>query len=191
VELPGEMSIQYGVALAQRGFRPVPLFNCATGAPAAIPWEALVHHLKAAAPELSKASLPTDAPPAFLLDSRRVRPSLAPVPGTFDNRWVVFPQDFPSAGFLKSRGIRTILILQEFAGAKPQDDLAHVLVRWQEAGLELKSAAISDVAQQLPITAQKPSFFRALFYRIGVAVGLRRTSAGGFGGVVPQPSSGG
>ena len=44
----------------------------------------------------------THAPPAFLLDSDRMK-APAPDPGRFDNRWLVFPQDFPSAAFLRSR----------------------------------------------------------------------------------------
>ena len=61
-----------------------------------------------------------------------MQPAVPPGPGTFDNRWVVFPQDFPSAAFLRSRGVAEVLLIQ--AGAQPQEDLAHVLLRWQQGG---------------------------------------------------------
>jgi hypothetical protein len=37
----------------------------------------------------------------------------------------------------------------------------------------------------------RPFAYRGLLQRWLVALGLRRSSAGGFGGTVPQPSSGG
>src|SRR5688572_21852897 len=41
VELAGALSINYGLALAKRGFRPVPLFNGCVGPLAVVPTEQL------------------------------------------------------------------------------------------------------------------------------------------------------
>jgi hypothetical protein len=190
-ELAGDDAVSFGIAAARKGYRPVPLFNCAPGAVPAIPWEGIVHRLREGAGELMRLQLPVNAPPIFLLDSQRMKPTRPVTPGTFDNRWVVFAQDFPSAGFLKAHGIRTVMLLQEEAMFGPQEDLAHVLLRWQEGGLALITAEAADGMKTWPLTVRKPSNFRALFYRVMVALGLRRNSAGGFGAVVPQPSSGG
>lgn len=115
--------------------------------------------------------------------------SAAPSPGRFDNRWLVFPQDFPSATFLQSHRIDSVQLIQP-SGDQPQDDLAHVLRRWQEAGLPVKVLNPGGTATPRAIEVRRPPRYRALFYRLFAALGLRRNSAGGFGAVVPHPSSG-
>jgi hypothetical protein len=50
---------------------------------------------------------------------------------------VVFPQDFPSANFLFRHQISRVLLFQHGGRAQPQSDLAHVLLRWQEARMEV------------------------------------------------------
>lgn len=187
VDLPGEQSVLAGLALARRGHRPVPLFNGADH-PAAIVSTALIFRaLKEGAPELASAALLADAPPAFLIDSRRLLDQTHATPGKYDNRWLVFPQDFPSANFLLSRQIRRVLLLHE--KTEPQEDLAHVLLRWQEAGIEIVDASPTTSGFARPLEVRRPSSFRALAYRVFSLLGLRRNSAGGFGGIVPQPSS--
>lgn len=112
-----------------------------------------------------------------------------PAPGRFDNRWLVFPQDFPSANFFLSRAIQTLLLVQE--KDQPLADLAHVLLRWQEAGIRL---LLKNPLLPAPVTdlhVHRPSQFRSIWYRVMALAGLRRNSAGGFGSIVPQASSGG
>jgi hypothetical protein len=105
-------------------------------------------------------------------------------PGKYDNRWSVFPQDMPSAAFLSKRGIREVIVRSD----RIQDDLAHILRRYQEQGIKISMCDGTEVRE---ITVSKPSRFKSLFYRFGVILGLRRNAAGGFGGIVPEPSSGG
>jgi hypothetical protein len=191
VELPEESSISFGIALARKGYRPVPLFNCAPGPSSVVPWQRLVSFLEAGAEELRRLNIQAEAPPAFLLDSKRLKPTLQPVAGTFDNRWMVFPQDFPSAGFLKAHGITKVILLQTDQSSLPQDDLAHVLLRWKLGGLELWTASPTQITGLQSLEVQRPSRFRGILYRITVLMGLRRNSTGGFGGLVPVASSGG
>ena len=187
VDLPGARAAAMAVALAARGHRPVPLFNTCDDPAAVIDVRPLVGELAAAAAPLRSRSLPPDAPPAFLLDSGRMRPAVLPSPGKFDNRWVVFPQDFPSAAFLQSRGIREVVLILE--SEKPEQDLAHVLRRWQDAGLAIYVMPPRDGSPQ-PIVVDKPSWFRTLGYRLIAMSGLRRNNAGGFGAVIPIVTSG-
>ncbi len=189
VDLPGVASVGVGLALAQRGFRPVPLYNTTVGPSAAIDLNDLAQGLRDGAAVLARLSLPSDAPPAFLLDERRQRGERAPGPGDYDNRWLVFPQDFPSAGLLRARGIQSVLVVA--ARRPPGEDLAHVLLRWQEAGLRIASINPAAPRAAEPLVVSKPRFYRSLFYRALVLVGFRRNSAGGFGGRVPEPSRGG
>ena len=73
----------------------------------------------------------------------------------------------------------------------PQNDLAHVLLRWQEAGIQILSWKLNEQTAPAPIRCNGPPRFRALWYQALALAGLRRNSTGGFGGVVPEPSSGG
>src|SRR5260370_40120865 len=104
VNLEGAASVLMGLALALRGYRPVPLYNSCDGPGAVIPLREIVSQLVSGTDVLRELNLDPAAPPAFLLDSRRMAVQ-APAPGQFDNRWVVFPQDFPAAGFLRAQWI--------------------------------------------------------------------------------------
>jgi len=197
LDLPSAESVKAALALAGLGYRPVPLYNGARGAfsasltgTAVVDNDAIAGCLIAGAEVLARHRLPANAPPAFLLDSRRKPVNFDPAPGRFDNRWVVFPQDFPSASFLLAHGIKRVLLLQADPQSQPQQDLAHVLLRWQEASLELLIADPQHAAQPVPLRVARPTHFGLLWYRALALVGLRRNSAGGFGSVVPQPSSG-
>ncbi|HET9227537.1 MAG TPA: hypothetical protein VFR31_12775 [Thermoanaerobaculia bacterium] len=190
VDMPGLRSVEIGLGLARAGYRPVPMFNTAYHAAAIVPVAEILRKLHKAEPEMRSLMIASEAPPAFLLDARRLEPSTAAAPGKFDNRWVVFPQDFPSANFLLSRGIRQVIVLQsDSLHDKPRLDLAHVLRRWQEAGLQLYVQDPDGQQAPRPLTVDRPSSFRSLFYRALTLVGMRRNSAGGFGSVIPVPSS--
>jgi hypothetical protein len=187
LDLPEAESVWFGLALAQRGYRPVPLYNGASGPSAIVNVGRIIGALQDEAESLAKLPIETNAPPVFLLDANRSAGGATVSPGRFDNRWAVFPQDFPSASFLVSHGVRAVVLAQTFAG-EPQRDLAHVLVRWQEAGLEILAADARSELPPDPIRVSRPGHFRRLWYRALVVAGLRRNSAGGFGGVVPEPS---
>lgn len=190
VDLPGIACVAAGVALAARGIRPVPLFNAAHGPAAIVDQEPLLAALAAGADAVAAKSLPPGAPPAFLLDARRF-PARAPAPGKLDNRWMVFPQDLPSANLLLSRGIRRAVVLFE---GPMMDDLAHVLRRWQEGGLRIEGKPEREGDLPRPIEVRKPSRFRSMWYRALAILGLGRNDAGGFGMRIPipaPPSSGG
>jgi hypothetical protein len=191
VDLPGERSVDAGLTLGRVGYRPVPLFNTAYHPFAIVPVEPILRRLRDGASELRSLAIPANAPPAFLLDSKRLDPSAPAAPGKFDNRWVVFPQDFPSASFLLAQGIRRVVVLQEEAlQGKPRLDLAHVLERWRQAGVELYVQDPESGMSPRPMQVDRPSAFRSLFYRALTLAGLRRNSAGGFGSVIPIPSQG-
>jgi hypothetical protein len=189
VDLPGIRSLSVGIALAARGYRPVPLFNACNGPESVVPMEAILATLGPATAFLQQLQLPVDAPSAFLLDGLRQTEVAPALPGRFDNRWLTFPQDFPSARFLLSHGVRAALLVRE-GSMKPMDDLAHVLLRWQEAGLKLSSVDVSVAAPPQSLVVQPPSQFRSIWYRVLAILGLRWNSAGGFGSVIPESSAG-
>jgi hypothetical protein len=141
LDLPGREAVAAGLALAGRGYRPVPLYNACSGEHEVIDQSAIIHGLRAGAAYLAARTL-TDPSPAFLLDARRMTGEARPK--DFDNRWKVFPQDFPSAAFLIQQGFNRVLLVQR-QRVQPLEDLAHVLLRWQDAGLVLEALALPDV----------------------------------------------
>lgn len=184
LDVAGKIAITAGVELARKGYRPIPLFNGCPGLGAVRDMEPLIDHLILATSDLRHVQLPQSAPPAFLLDSYRL--DGVPSPGKFDNRWVTVPQDFPSANRLAAAGIKRMQVIRN----RPNDDLAHVLLRWQQGGLALTFRE-PPYATSSSLTVTPPSRFRSFLYRALVFAGLRRNSAGGFGSVVPDPSTAG
>lgn len=193
LELPGTESVRIGVQLAMRGFRPVPLFNAAPapiGTPAAIDMNPISDRLATYASEVINAPISPGAPPVFILDSQRLPLAKPPSPGTFDNRWIVLPQDFPSARHLmQQRIVRAVLVRSHDALA---DDLRHVLRRWQEAGIRIElliPAPSSSPQQPKPYDVPRPSHFRKAWHRVLALANLSRNSVGGFGAIVPEHTS--
>lgn len=191
VDLPGAESVRFGMALARRGWRPVPLYNALPDEPTAalVDVASIVRSLRPATAELERLALAADRPPAFLLDAQRRYGASAPLPGKFDNRSVSLPTDFPSAVFLLSHGIRSVVLVQP-PKTEPQSDLAHTLLAWQRAGLSILATAPDAADPAAPIQVSRPSNFRVLWYRCLATLGLRRSPLGGFGGRIPVPSAG-
>ncbi len=101
---------------------------------------------------------------------------------------MVFPQDFPSARFLVERKIKRVTLVQA-EKTQPSEDLSHVLLRWQEAGIEILAKTNGDVGAPSGITVSRPSRFKESWYR--ALAGLRRSSVGAFGSFIPETSAAG
>jgi hypothetical protein len=187
VNLPGVESIKYGLALAQQGYRPVPLFNSIDGPGAVFDVRTIKYALSDGAEKLHMMNISLNAPPAFLLDSKRMEGRARE--GDFDNRWVVFPQDFPSAIFLLSHGIKRVILVQLYVSI--DRDLGQVLAFWKRSGIEILIMKVDG--EFSPHTAEniKPisrlNFARAAFGAfLIVSLGLRRSNSGGFGSIIPS-----
>jgi hypothetical protein len=202
LDLPGSDAIHSALGLATLGYRPVPVINASPGpirlqlTPAApsvvtLDMEAIVRSVCMGTSIVSETPLAPEAAPVFILDSRRTAGSTALRPELFDNRWTIFPQDFPSARFLLERGIKRVVLVHTNANAQPQEDLAHVLLRWQEAGLEIFGKVQGNTEVPVKITVTRPSRFRLVWHRALVLLGFRRSSVGGFGAFLAQGSGGG
>lgn len=204
LDLEGKYSVIYGVEFAELGYRPVPVFNATVGpieisnlgltTPATagfstVDLNPVADNLCMAASLLGARALPPNAPPVFLLEYYRLLGHRSPKEEMFDNRWVVFPQDFPSAQFLLSQGLKQVTLVQHHE-MEPQSDLAHVLLRWQEAGIQIFAKQLIRPRERVPIKVTKPSSFKAAWYRALTILGLRRSSVGGFGSYIPEESSG-
>jgi len=196
VDVPGEEGVMYGLELARRRYRPIPLYNAlpfplnekltppqarSTTTVEVTPILAAICRETAT---LKKIHLSPAAPPAFLLDADRRIARIDPEPGIFDNRSVSFETDFPSADFLLAHAIGSVIILQkdsDIAG-----DLAQTLLSWQRGGVHIFLKRIGDATSPRSVVVQPPSLLRRLWYRISVALSLRRGELGAFGSIVPS-----
>ena len=166
-------------------YRPVPLYNGVCGPSASssiVKANDIVAALYKGADELRRLNIRPDAPPAFLLDSNKMKET-GKQPGKYDNRWCVFPQDMPSASFLTKNGIKKIIVRSDAI----QNDLSHILCRYQERGIPI--FLCNEYLKEIVVS--KPSRFKSLIYRYKVILGLTRNAAGGFGGSIPEPMQNG
>jgi len=187
VDIDGARSVLLGLGLARIGYRPVPLYNSGIEAAMLVNMYPIAEMLSYGAGALRQCAIGPGAPPAFLLNADRLdNSSEARRPGRYDNRWCVVPQDMPSAECLRDSGITHVALIAR----EVMDDLSHILCRYQDAGLQVSRTVDFGIAPT-PVTVQRPSFYKSFFYRFKVYAGLRRNAAGGFGAVVPEPSSSG
>ncbi|HYE19640.1 MAG TPA: hypothetical protein VEA69_14405 [Tepidisphaeraceae bacterium] len=191
LDLPGEAGARTAPELARDGYRPVPLYNGAPGEAEVVTVTAILRALVELGPAMREAArrLAADAPPAFLLDARRRGPAGEVDAGAFDNRSISLPTDFPSAATLRGRGIGRVVLVQAEAGS-PQVDLAHTLLRYQEAGIEIWARSVVAGDEARAITVARPRWYRSMFQRFLATLGLRRHPLGGFGGVLGEGSGG-
>ena len=190
VDLPGKKSVLESLALARKGYRPVPLYNgvCMENySNMAVDSRGILWALYAGAAILSRLDLKSGAPPVFMLDSDRMKGS-SKKPGMYDNRWCVFPQDMPSASFLLNHSIKRVIVRVQpdanFYENNIQPDLSHILYRYQEAGIKIQLIQSGNEIKN--ITISKPSQFKSLFYRFQALLGLSRNAVGGFGSIIPS-----
>jgi hypothetical protein len=203
LDLPGDEGIWVGVALAARGYRPVPLYNALPLPSNSVVGDSLsrrsivavdvlpiIAALRHNARQLATLTVPPSAPPVFLLDANRQGDGDLLQPEAFDNRSICFTTDFPSANFLQTQGIQRILLGQR-ARSEPQTDLQHVLCRWQEGGLTLERMRVDEPAASEKFRVNPPSWYGLMFQRALASIGLRRAAGGGFGAWMPESSAGG
>lgn len=203
VDLPGAESVMMGMALADRGYRPVPLFNAIPlpgGEPVLDPFSGravaavdvlpIVGALRQGAERLAGLQISNDAPPVFLLDANRHGDGRVMEPDEFDNRSVCYTTDFPSANFLLAHGFQRALLVQR-TRVDLQQDLAHVLRRWQEGGIALEIMRLDLPLPPERLEVARPTWYGAMFQRALARLGLRRSWTGGFGAWVPESGAGG
>jgi hypothetical protein len=202
LDLPGAEGVLTGLALAGRGYRPVPLYNAlplpfgqtllspaAISRVAAVDVLPIISALRTGAKLLAQLTLPSDAHPAFLLDANR-KGTRKMIPDEFDNRSISFTTDFPSANFMASQSIQRVLLVQKQV-LEPQPDLAHTLRRWQDGGLTLERLRLDPLSPREQFQVSRPAWYGTMFQRVLSAMGLRRSSSGGFGAWVRDSSAGG
>lgn len=188
VDLEGASSIKLGLALMAHRYRPIVAINACTGPDEVIDMGPVLDALREGARFPRAFPRERSAPPAFLLDARRMSPTRPLLPGAFDNRWMIFRQDLPSADILRRRGLsRVVVVLGEHAIA---DDLRHVLYAWQQGGIEILVKRINRELPAEPTTVESPSWLRRILGRPAGTGELQHNAQGSFGARIPEPSHG-
>jgi hypothetical protein len=185
VDLPGVAGTQVGVALADFGFRAVPLYNAVPSSVAVVDLYAVMATLVDAADKI--AALPPDAPPAFLLDADRAT-GVGPIaPGRFDNRSFCRESDFPSAEALLRAGVRRVVVVQR--APLVADDLEATLFHWQTRGLGLWGKVVGDERPATPLVFRRRMWPYRLVHGVRRAL-LRPRADAAYGRMIPSPTGG-
>ena len=135
VDLPGMESVKEGLALAHKGFRPIPIFNGTAeqeNSRATSDNQSAAIALAFGTAELSKITIKEDANPAFLTDRNRLQRFKMNV-SVFDNSWDVYPQDLPSAEYLLENDMKKVIVV----GQNIARDLKKILYNYQKKGLDI------------------------------------------------------
>lgn len=136
IDLPGEKSVRYGIAIAKLGFRPIPIYNGTLEPPkarATVDNQSVGMALENWAYELKNIAIDDDARPAFLLDRNRLT-RYKMDDAMYDNSWDVYPQDLPSPQYFLDNGIRDILVI---GGRSISRDVKNILGKHQRKGLNI------------------------------------------------------
>jgi hypothetical protein len=205
IDLEGPRGVFLGIRMARKGYRPVPLYNACPREglspspdesvrlgvgidsgdsspmryPPVVDVSSIVSAIAGGTDQLRDLEVPGFAPPAFLLDRRRGGIGKKVSLGMFDNRSVIFPSDFPSAPFLKERGIRTMVVVSETR--TPEFDLAAVLREWVVGGLDIKIQVPGPVWAPEAISLPAPSWLQRAWFWLHSNLGLQRNLSGGYG----------
>lgn len=131
----GVDSIKEGIALANLGFIPIPIFN---GTNPNLNSKSTTNNsiieplLVWGALQLKNIKLEKGNPPVFLLDSNRLnRYKISR--GIFDNSWDVYSQDLPTHDYLKNNNITKIIIRSN----KINKDLSKILYKYQKNNIDI------------------------------------------------------
>lgn len=205
LDMPGSHAVAWAAAIARRaGHEPVATFNNWPHRRGLVDMAETIAALLFFAPwafeardRRGSADDPGHAPPVLMLDRRRLG-TRSPRPTEFDNRYFLLESDLPTAAMLLRAGVKRVVYARpsepERAGANNEpDDVNRYL---HELGKKLPLALVTldatswttqepvawiPVVRKTPFNTVSDPAFR----------GFKRSAAGGFGELIPEPSSGG
>lgn len=135
VDLPGDESVEIGLALAKLGYRLIPIYNGTIeqkNARATVDNQTVGAALLHGAELLEQMEIKDDALPVFLLDKNRLNRFKIDV-SVFDNSWDVYPQDLPSADYFLQNGIQKIIVISNTLSR----DLKEIFRKFRKKGMQI------------------------------------------------------
>ncbi len=187
LDLPGATSVAAAIRLMAAGFQPVCTFDNWPHQAGLIKSEIILAQLLryAAHARERRQYLTKDSPPLWVCDRNRLGASL-PRPRDFDNRYYLDDSILPAPDTLKKNGIATILCIVPETTDMPCPDLRAYFRDLRKDGfLDIYGVAFRD-------PELTPFRFSDAVYTVNFKQsGFHRSDAGGFGTLIPEPSSSG
>jgi hypothetical protein len=186
VDLPGPASVAAGAWLVTAaGCQPVCTFDNWPHARGLLRTEEVLAELLRWASTVAEARgyLRPDSPPVWICDAERLG-GRAALPGEFDNRYFLDDSILPGPELLRRGGVVRVVYLTRGLAEIPVLDLEGYFAELLAAGMPVLHVDLAAGGEPTPLTSPRK---RRRFSRSG----FRRSSAGGFGSEVPEPSSGG
>lgn len=185
LDLPGPTSVAAASRFVAGGYQPVCTFDHWPHPNGLLKPELILAQLLRYASLMSdvRRELVEQSPPVYLCDRNR----LGTTPGRprdFDNRYFLDDSILPSPDFLRRAGIQSILCIVPTPDDRPREDLCAYFrdLRKDHFGL-IRGAAWSD-------PDLRPFDFPEAVFTISFRQsGFRRSDSGGFGQLIPEPSS--
>lgn len=190
IDLPGKSAVMMGLALGRRGLRPVMSINANSEGAEVVDMEAVVELIRDGARFRSSFPSGPGILPAFILDSRRGG-DRDPLPGSFDNRWILFRSDLPSVKRLREEGVSGVVVVQE--GNEPLGDLQAVILAYEKGGIEVVIHDVDEPGPLEPARINEPAWFMSVFVSLRRRLAFSRRWNGSFGRrvpILPPPSHG-
>jgi hypothetical protein len=186
VDMPGPAAVQTAVWLIGAGCQPVCTFDNWPHAKGVLPAQSTLAELLRWASTVAslRSRIRPDSPPLWICDSGRLG-SAPGKPGEFDNRYYLDDSTLPGPRMLLGNGIRRVVYVSMGVDPVPVMDFEVYFTELLAAGL-----VVERVDLDWPLLEPKP-FAAPSTPRKVATMSFRRSSAGGFGSEVPQPSSGG
>jgi hypothetical protein len=187
LDLPGARSVEAAAWLVgAAGAQPVSTFdNWPHERGVLKPELALAEFLRwATTLEEARAKIAPEAPPVWICERERLgeRPGR---PREFDNRYFLDDSVLPGPGVLRRHGIERVVYVVPTAGDEPIADVVDYFGELLLAGIAVYRVGLD--AADAPLEA----FVSSRGARPLQRAGYHRSAVGGFGTLVPEPSSGG
>lgn len=186
VDLPGPQAVALGARFVEAGCQPVCTFDHWPHSAGLLKAELVLAELLRQAPRVAEARqrLHPGSPPVWICDAERLGKGPGR-PNQFDNRYYLDESLLPGPQLVIRAGIRRVVCVVPGVLELLVRDIEAYLTELRLRGLGTFGAALTDPElQPQPI---RPS--RSL-RQLGLS-GYRRSWAGGFGTLIPEPSSGG
>jgi hypothetical protein len=184
IDLPGPQSVTLGAHLIRSGMQPICTFDNWPHPAGLLSPEKIVPQLLryASLIDSQRHLLSPTSPPVWLCDRNRF--GFGPgKPRDFDNRYYLDDSVLPGADILRASGIETVICVVPTSGEILKDDLRFYFATLKQHGFNTLWTHLTDPELRLMELAVRP-------HKKPAFQEFKRSSAGGFGAMIPEPSSG-
>ncbi len=187
LDLPGVQAVPLAARFMAGGYQPVCTFDHWPDPKGVVKGEEVLAQLLRYASVIAplRADLTPQSPPVWICDRQRLAPQPGK-PGVFDNRYYLDESAVPGPEALRAAGLTRIYCVVPRREDRPSDDLCAYFRDLRQLGvLDIQGVALNDA--NLKPFAFAESVFQITFNSMSYG----RSAAGGFGVLIPEPSSGG